>query len=303
MSTQQGGASLKHIAESNKLSGQETGPVLPQNFSFPSEVSAPNVGEKKYVIFRLVKKKKGRTWIDGVCDNVPNPEKKNRRERIILLQGADSIWQSDLVELLKDKEYYKRNRRSILFENGICRIPTDDERAIEFMRLTKHNVGKNRTGSGKYDFYEYDPQEEQRARAEKQTFKIKTILAVNEMKPEKVKKLASFLGVSFNDELGMPKGDDGIKADLLTIADTRAEIVQRYMDSNEVEVAWLVRRAIVEAKIDLTAQAGNVLWAQGKGFICKVPSGRKAYEYLTELAMTNSDEGRKFKEQLEQIVT
>jgi len=43
------------------------------------------------------------------------------------------------------------------------------------------------------------------------------------------------------------------------------------------------------------------LWAGGKGFIAKIPVGRKPYEYLTELAMTNSDEGRAFKEGLAQF--
>ena len=69
-----------------------------------------------------------------------------------------------------------------------------------------------------------------------------------------------------------------------------------------VDIQYLVKQAIIEAKIDLTGQAGNALWAGGKGFICKIPVGRKPYEYLTELAMTNSDEGKSFKEQLQTLV-
>jgi hypothetical protein len=85
-------------------------------------------------------------------------------------------------------------------------------------------------------------------------------------------------------------------------ADTQPDIFERLVDSKEVEISWLVRRAIIEAKIDLTAQQGTALWASGKGFIAKIPSNKKPYEYLTELAMTNSNEGRQFKEQLETIV-
>ena len=70
-----------------------------------------------------------------------------------------------------------------------------------------------------------------------------------------------------------------------------------------MEVQYLVRKGIGEAKIDLGGVSGNVTWANGKGYIAKIPANRKPLEYLTELAMTNSDEGRLFKEQLEQIVT
>jgi hypothetical protein len=45
------------------------------------------------------------------------------------------------------------------------------------------------------------------------------------------------------------------------------------------------------------------MWAGNGGFIGKIPQHRKPLEYLTELAMTNSQEGKQFKEQLESIIT
>ena len=267
-----------------------------------ANVATATQGERRYVIFRLVKKKRGRTYVDGICDNVPNPTTK-KRERIWLLNGADSIWQSELTELLKDKDYVSRNRRSLIFEDGVCRVPVHDERALEFARATTKNVGKNRTGSGKFDFYEYDALEEQASRLKKQMTKIDVILKVKDMPADKMKKLASFLGIMPYDELGQLKGEEGIRTELLLKADSNPEIVDKYFDSKEVEISYLVKKGIVDAKIDLTGQTGNALWADGKGFICKVPAGRKPHEYLTELAMTNSDEGRAFKTQLEQIVS
>lgn len=129
------------------------------------------------------------------------------------------------------------------------------------------------------------------------------VLKVKDMPADKVKKLASFLGVAFVDELGMPKSDEGIRTELMIKADTDPVTFQKYVDSREVEVAYMVRRAILDAKIDLTGQTGNAIWANGKGFIARIPSTRKPYEYLTELALTNSEEGRAFKQQLEQIGT
>lgn len=263
--------------------------------------SVPQTAEKRYVIFKLVKRKRGRTRIDGICDAVLNP-KTQRRERTWLLNGSMSIWQSEILDLLKDKDYVNRNRRSLTFEDGVCRIPIEDEQAIEFARVNKHNVGSRRSGNGKFDFYEYDAAAEQKARFDRQMMKINVVLKVKDMPVDKMKKLASFLGIMPFDELGQLKGDEGIRTELLIKADTQPELVDKYFDSKEVEISYLVKRAILDAKIDLTAQNGNALWAGGKGFICKIPANRKAHEYLTELAMTNSEEGRKFNEQLQQMV-
>lgn len=296
----EGGASLMHLDISSGKSTPEKY-IAAEDFSMQHDLtSVTPVPEKRFVILRLVKKRRGRVWIDGIANNILNPNTK-RRERVYLLNGADSIWQSDLIELLKDKDYYRRNRRSLLFENSICRIPIEDERAIEFSKVCPYNVGKNRTGSGKYDFYEYDALEEQKARAEKQNFKLKTVLKVNEMGSEQVKKLAGFLGIKFVDDIGMPIGEEGVKNELLILADTRPEVVAKYIDSREVDVAWLVRKALTESLIDISNN--NAIWASGKGFIAKIPSARKPYEFLIELAMNQTvEDGRKFLEQLKQIV-
>lgn len=256
------------------------------------------------VLFKLVRKKKGRMWLDNCCDNVINP-KTQTPERIWLLNGARSIWDSELEYIMKDKNRYERSRRGmdIVFVDGVLRVRSTDTLRLEFLRNHADNVGKRRTGTGKYGFYEYDPQQEQKDRMAKQMTKIEMVIKAKEMPIEKAIRLASFLGIAFVDELGQRKSDEGIRTELMVKADTDPVTFQKYIDSKEVEVSYLVRRGIIEAKIDLTGQTGNAIWANGKGFIAKIPSTRKPLEYLTELAMTNSDEGRKFKEQLEQIVT
>ena len=281
----------------NAMAGDKVQPKQEFFNNTESVMATPVADEHKYHIFRLVKKKKGRTYVDGICDNATNPTTK-KRERIYLINGSHSIWQSELGDLLKDKEYMRTNRRSLVFENGVCRIPSWDDRALEYARANTKNVGKLRSGNGKFDYYEYDAAAEQAARLERQMLKINMVIKAKEMPEAKMTQLASFLGISFVDELGMPKGSEGIRAELMIKADNHPELFEKYIDSEEVSVQYMVKKAIIEAKIDLTGQAGNALWSGGKGFIAKIPAGRKPYEYLTELAMTNSDEGRRFKEQL-----
>jgi hypothetical protein len=271
-----------------------------------STMSPTEVPQQMYVIFRLVKKNQRRLRIDGICDNCTNP-KTGETERTYLIRGAKSIWQSDLADLIKDidkpQSYISKNRTSLLFEDGICRIPFTDKKQLEYARVNTHNVGKNRYGAGKYDFYEYNAAEEQKMRLDKQMHRIRMIGKAQEMPDDKMQKLAIFMGVAPVDELGMPKGMEGMRSELMLIADAKPYDFEKYIDSKEVEISWRVKRAIIDAKIDLTANQGTALWANGKGFIAKVPVSRKAHEYLTELAMTNSDEGRQFKEQLESIIT
>lgn len=295
-------ATLKNVQDSQSGNHPTLNELVGTNSGQSSVIDTAPLVQQQYVIFRLVKKKQRRLWIDGICDNCYNPKTKET-ERTYLIRGAKSIWQSDLTDLIKDidkpNSYINKNRLSLYFEDGVCRIPVTDKNRVEYARVNTHNVGKSRSGAGKYDFYEYDAHEEQKSRYEKQMQRINLIAKISTIPADKMKKIAVFAGVSMVDELGMPKGEEGMRAELMIKADTQPDFIERLIDSKEVEISWMVKKAIIDAKIDLTAQAGTALWSGGKGFIARIPSTRKAYDYLTELAMTNSDEGRQFKEQLE----
>lgn len=269
----------------------------------PEHTSAP---EKTYVVFKLVKKNVRRLNLDGISDGI-NP-KTGSLERIYLIRGARSIWQSELTDLLnnwdKPNSYVSKNRMSLKFQDGICRVPVIDHLTLEFAKANIHNVGKKRNGSGKYDYYEYDAAEEQKMRYEKQLSRINLIQLISTMEENKMIKLALFLGVKpYDDETALPKTPNGYRTELLVKADTQPDTVNKYINSQEVEVSYLIRKAISEAKIDLGGANGTVTWAGGGGHIAKIPSGRKPVEYLTELAMTNSNEGKQFKQQLETLGT
>lgn len=268
--------------------------VLPEEKRIASDVT--------YVIFKQVKKKH-KFNLDNCAKNVLNP-KTGRLERIWYLDGAQSIWDSELNHILSNKERYERARRGmdIKFVDGVLRVRSTDLLLLEFLRANPHNIGKRRVGSVPGDFFEYDPQEEQKERMAKQLLKIEMVLKVKEMDVDKVRKMASFFGIAFNDELGQVKSPDGLRTELMLKADSDPVNFQKYVDSREVEVAFLVKRAIIENKIDLGGESRSATWANGKGFIAKVPASRKPLEYLTELAMTNSDEGKRFKSQLEEII-
>jgi hypothetical protein len=289
-------ATLKNVEESQQKQ-VETESYVPPALEAPVTALVT-----EYIIYKLVdSKKKGRVYIDGI-DDVINPGTK-KLERIYLITGAHSIWSSDLVELLKDKDYMRRNRRSLMFEGCICRIPSWDERAIEYAKVTRHNIGSpNRKSGSKYEFFEYNPAKQQEEALKKEMFELDMAIKAKEMPVDKMKKLATYLGIIFYDELGQPKSEDGIRRELMLKAKKDPITFEKYLESKEVEIAYMVKKAILDNLIDLGSQNGNAIWGKGQGFIAKIPQARKPQEYLTELAMTNSDDGKRFLEQLQTMV-
>jgi hypothetical protein len=257
---------------------------------------------EEWVIFKLVNtKKKGRIYIDGI-DDVINPETK-KLERIILLTGAPSIWAKDLVELLKDKDYVRRNRRSLMFEGGVLRVPAWDTQMLEWIRHCRHCIDNpSRRSGSKYEFFEYNPERIARAQMEREMLELDMAIAARELKIEQARKIAAFLNISFTDELGRPKVDDAIRRDLMLRAKKDPVGFKKLLNSREVEVGFLVQSAILDAKIDLANREGAALWAGTGGFIARIPRGRSPKEHLTELALSHTEEGKAFLEQLQSFI-
>ena len=77
-------------------------------------------------------------------------------------------------------------------------------------------------------------------------------------------------------------------------------LFKKSLNSKEVEISYLIKKAISENLIDLGGHSGNVTWGAG-GYIARVPVGRATHEYLIELALNNSDEGKRFLSQLQDL--
>lgn len=265
----------------------------------------PFVEEKKEdanVIFKLVKHKKGGTHVDGIDDVVGEGGKT---ERIWLLNGVHSIWQRDLIEIIKDKDFLRTNRRSLNFKNGVCILPAWDTLAIEFARTTRHNIGnlsKNkRKDASKEAFYEYDPAAQQKHELEKRMVRIRAIQEASTVAYPEMQKHASFLGIGFVDELGRPKTEDGIRSEYIMKADADPIYWNETKGTQEVERAFLIKQAIIDSKVDYGN--GVIRWAKNGGFICNQPAGKSPQECMLELAMSPTPEGKAFVAMLQTIST
>lgn len=257
----------------------------------------------KYHIFKLVANtRKGGVHVPGI-DDVINPN-TGKMERIRLLTGVDTIWLKEQKDITPD--YAKMNQRNLSFVRGtkILRIPDYDHTALEFARLTRHNIGSpaNKTGSH-FEFYEYNPEREQQELLRKEELEIKMAILAQGMAAEKMKKHAAFLGIRLIDDLGLPKSEEGLRREYMIYAKRNPEYFEKTVESKEIEVAWLVKKAILDSKLEIGREAGKVYWANGGGFITAIPKNENIESYLVNLALTNTEEGREFKDRLTKVTS
>ena len=258
---------------------------------------------KSTVTYRLFKlsdtKKNGKYHMEGI-DDVYNPA-KDRMERIRLLRGFPSIWLEDQKGL--EKTFIDSNRRSLVFDSRVLRVPSYDKSALEFLEHSNSNVGNpHKKGTKKLTFFEWNPLRVAEAERAKRVAKIEAIKFATMSSDDDMRKHCNFLGILFNDELGMPKSNEALRNDYELYAESQPNKFMKSAGSKEVEVAFVVKKAILSNKIDITSKKGSAYWAGNGGFICRIPGTVKPSVYLVEFAMLPQDDSKAFLEQLQKLV-
>jgi hypothetical protein len=253
-----------------------------------------------FKIFKLSDtKKNGKYHMEGI-DDVWN-EKKGRMERIRLLRGYPSIWVEDQKGL--EKSFVEQNRRSLIFDRRVLRIADYDVEALEFLSLCNANLDNpNRKGTRKVTYFQWNPQRTAELERLKRVAKVEAIKYASLASDEEMRKHCNYLGIQFIDELGMPKSMDALRNDYELYAEAQPNKFMQSAGSKEVEIAFIVKKALIDNKIDTTTKRGSAYWSNSGGFICKIPSDKKAPSYLVEFAMFPQDESKAFLEQLKKLV-
>ena len=263
------------------------------------ESTSSNTGTT-FKIFKLSDtKKNGRYHMEGI-DDVWN-EKKSRMERIRLLRGYPSIWVEDQKGL--EKSFVEQNRRCLIFDRRVLRIADYDVEALEFLSLCNANLDNpNKKGTRKITFFQWNPQRTAELERAKRVAKVEAIKYASLASEDEMRKHCNFLGITFTDELGMPKSMDALRNDYELYAEAQPNKFMQSAGSKEVEIAFIVKKALIDNKIDTTTKRGSAYWSNNGGYICKIPSDKKPQNYLVEFAMFPQDESKAFLEQLKKLV-
>jgi hypothetical protein len=278
--------------------GEITRRVRQEEESMTAMSEAPSTSTT-FKIYKLTDtKKNGKYHMEGI-DDVLHPERK-RMERVRLLTGYPSIWVEDQKSL--EKTFVERNRRSLIFDRRVLRIADYDSTALEFLSVCNANVDNpNKKGTRKITFFQWNPERQAEVERAKRVAKIEAIKFASMASDEDMRKHCNYLGVLFNDELGMPKSIHALRNDYELYAEAQPNKFMLSAGSKEVEIAFTVKKALLDNKIDVSIRKGSAYWANDGGFICKIPSGAKPQTYLVEYAMLPQDESKAFLEQLKKF--
>lgn len=249
---------------------------------------------RKTVIFKLRNPPNGKVHLDGI-DDVYDPETKTMR-RIRLVRGVSEIWQDKQEKL--DPKYVEKNRISLTFiQGGLVCDETKDAHIIKAARLMNANEGNEYKLPGKKrTFYEWDPAAQEKEAFAKELLEIEVVELAMSQPIEKMKKHALFLNVNITDERGDIRSEQGIKVLYVRKAKEDPKKFKETLDSPEVEIKYVLRRAIIDGKLDISTT--SIKWAKG-GQICKLPHGREALDYLVEFALLPQDESKDFLDRLQ----
>jgi hypothetical protein len=100
----------------------------------------------------------------------------------------------------------------------------------------------------------------------------------------------------------MPKSLEALRNDYELYAEAQPNKFMQSAGSKEVEIAFIVKKALIDNKIDTTTKRGSAYWSNNGGFICKIPADKKPQNYLVEFAMFSQDDSRAFLEQLKKLM-
>jgi hypothetical protein len=285
---------LSHVHLSQQ--GEEIREIRQQEESNSASEQSVRSTEKFYIFKLSDTTKNGKYHMEGT-DNYWDGTKM---KPIRLLRNFPSIHMEDQKGL--EKAFVESNRRTLIFDKRILRIADYDTTALEFLSLCNANVDNpNKKGTKKLTFFQWNPQRVAEVERAKRVAKVAEIKFASMSSDEDMRKHANYLGILFNDELGMPKSNDALRNDYELYAEAQPNKFMQSAGSKEVDVAYAIKRAILDNKIDLGVKKGSAYWSGDGGFICKMPSNVKAQAYLIEFAMLPQDESKAFLEQLKKF--
>jgi hypothetical protein len=286
----------KAISQSDAFLATVDEPKMDPVFKEIMAKTSPTEANRPMIIFKLRNAPNGKVHLDGI-DDVFDPDIKTMR-RIRLIRGATTIWMDEQEKM--DKAFLDKNRISITFVAGnlIC-DELKDSLIIKAARLFNANEDNpNRIPGKKRSFYEWNASAEEKAAFEKELLEAKVVQMAMNQPLEKMKKHALYLRLPITNEMGQIRGEDGIRALYLRAAKADPKKFKDTMDSKEVELSYLIRRAIIDAKLEVSTT--GIKWSAGQS-ICRLPHGREAVDYLIEFAMLPTDESKSFVERLEKM--
>jgi hypothetical protein len=225
----------------------------------------------------------------------------NSVRTIRLIRGASSIWMDEQEGFTP--QYIQRNKQDIVFNNGILRVPRTNRTLLNFLlNSDDYDKKENRMRNKKARYTLVNTAENESNELKKEEGRLRAINFAMNASVEDMMIHAQYLGIGMTNEYGEQKTIAKVRVEYANKAGANPDAFMKSAGTTISKVQFFVKKGIDDGHIDVSTKKGYACWKDG-AVICEIPLGKKAYESITEFAMTKTKEANEFYETLKNVVS
>ncbi len=225
----------------------------------------------------------------------------NSVRTIRLIRGASSIWMDEQEGFTP--QYIQRNKQDIIFNNGILRVPRTNRTLLNFLlNSDDYDKKENRMRNKKARYTLVNTAENESNELKKEEARLRAINFSMNASVEDMMIHAQYLGIGMTNEYGEQKTIAKVRVEYANKAGANPDAFMKSAGTTISKVQFFVKKGIDDGHIDVSTKKGYACWKDG-AVICEIPLGKKAYESITEFAMTKTKEANEFYETLKNVVS
>ena len=225
----------------------------------------------------------------------------NSVRTIRLIRGASSIWMDEQEGFTP--QYIQRNKQDIVFNNGILRVPRTNRTLLNFLlNSDDYDKKENRMRNKKARYTLVNTAENESNELKKEEGRLRAINFAMNASVEDMMIHAQYLGIGMTNEYGEQKTIAKVRVEYANKAGTNPDAFMKSAGTTISKVQFFVKKGLDDGHIDVSTKKGYACWKDG-AVICEIPLGKKAYESITEFAMTKTKEANEFYETLKNVVS
>jgi hypothetical protein len=225
----------------------------------------------------------------------------NSVRTIRLIRGASSIWMDEQEGFTP--QYIQRNKQDIVFNNGILRVPRTNRTLLNFLlNSDDYDKKENRMRNKKARYTLVNTAENESNELKKEEGRLRAINFAMNASVEDMMIHAQYLGIGMTNEYGEQKTIAKVRVEYANKAGTNPDAFMKSAGTTISKVQFFVKKGLDDGHIDVSTKKGYACWKDG-AVICEIPLGKKAYESITEFAMTKTKEANEFYETVKNVVS
>jgi hypothetical protein len=226
----------------------------------------------------------------------------NSVRTIRLIRGASSIWLDEQDGFTP--QYIQRNKQDIVFNNGFLRVPRTNRTLLNFLlNSDDYDKKENRMRNKRAKFTLVNSTEVEAEELKKEEKRLRAINFAMNASVEDMLIHAEFLGIGMTNEFGEQKTMAKVRVEYANKAGNNPDGFMNSAGTTASKVQYFVKKALADSHIDVTTKKGYAIWAESEAIICEIPFGKKAYEAISEFAMSKTKEGSQFFDRIKTLTS